>query len=157
VRIKHTALAALGTAALALPAAAIASNGHGQAGDHGHKGHANGHSKSHTVTYVFKGTYDGSGLVSVNHGNGHARKADLVGQDVQFDLTNAKLSVADTNADQVIDANDLVTGDSVLVQARLPKGDPGSQPFAARMVVDQTNPTEDTSDDGDTGDGGDAG
>lgn len=156
MRIKHTALAALGTVVLALPAAAIASNGHGHANGHsnGHNGHANGHSSNHNVTYVFKGTYDGSGLVSVNHGNAQARRAGLLGQDVQFDLTNAKLSVADTNGDQVIDANDLVTGDAVLVQARRPKGEPGSQPFAARMVVDQTNPADDTSDGGDSGDAG---
>ncbi len=44
-------------------------------------------------------TYGGDGVVSVGHGNGHTQKADLVGQDVQFDLTNARLVVADVNAD----------------------------------------------------------
>ena len=138
-------LAAIGVAALAVPAAAIAHPGHGHGNDHG---------KNHKVQYIFRGAYAGSGLVSVTGGNHHARKADLVGTDVQLDLTGTKLDVADTNADQVVDVNDLVTDDQVLVQVRLPKQDPGAQPFAARHLVDQTNPadsdsSEDTSDAGD--------
>jgi hypothetical protein len=130
-------LAALGVAALAVPAAAVGHPGHG---------HANGHGKNHHVQYIFKGTYDGDGLVSVSHGNRHVRRADLVGTDVQFDLTNARLDVADTNADTVIDASDVLTGDQVLVQARLPRQDPGGQPFAARHLVDQSNPGDDSTD-----------
>ena len=144
MKFKRSLIAALGVAALAVPAAAVAHPG---------KGHANGHGKDHAVMYIFKGTYDGSGLVSVNHGNHHARQAGLVGTDVQFDLTNTRLSVADTNADQVIDVNDVLTGDAVVVQARLPRQDPGSQPLAARQLVDQTNPAD--SDSSDTSDSAD--
>jgi hypothetical protein len=163
VKIRRSAALALGVAALAIPAAAVARPGHGHAnghGKHGHAnahrhGHANGHGKQHPVGYVYKGTYEGDGLVNVEHGNAHVRKAGLVGQDVQFDLTGAKLSVADTNADSIIDATDVLVGDAVVVKARLPKHDPGSQPFAARHLVDQTNPaTED--DAGDAADTGDA-
>lgn len=111
-------------AAIAIPATALASHGHG----------------SHAVMYVFKGTYAGSGAVDVTHGNGHVKHASLVGTTVQFDLTNAKLTVGDTNADGTVDASDIVTGDKVVVQARLAKPDPGAQPFAAKHLVDQTNP-----------------
>jgi hypothetical protein len=137
VKVRRSCLAALGVAALAIPAAAVAHQGHG-------KGHASGHPSgqgNHNVQYIFKGTYDGSGLVTVDHGNRHVRQAGLIG-DVQFDLTNTKLSVADTNADTVIDVNDVLTDDKVVVQARLPKQDPGVQPFAPRHLVDQTNPSE---------------
>jgi hypothetical protein len=134
MKLRRSWLAAVSVAALAVPAAAVAHPGHG---------HANGHNKNHKVQYIFRGTYDGTGLVNVTGGNHHARKAGLVDAgDVQFDLTNTKLSVADTNADTVIDVNDVVTGDQVLVQARLPRQDPGSQPFAARHLVDQTSPAD---------------
>ena len=156
MKIRRSAALAFGVAALAIPAAAVAQPGHGHANGHdkhghanghGNHGHANGHGKQHPVGYVFKGTYEGDGLVSVEHGNAHARKAGLVGPDVQFDLSGAKLSVADTNADSIIDATDVLVGDAVVVKARLPKHDPGSQPFAARHLVDQTHPAAE--DDGD--------
>ena len=156
MKIRRSAALAFGVAALAIPATAVAQPGHGHAnghGKHGHAnahgnhGHANGHGKQHPVGYVFKGTYEGDGLVSVEHGNAHARKAGLVGSDVQFDLSGAKLTVADTNADSLIDATDVLVDDAVVVKARLPKHDPGSQPFAARHLVDQTHPAAE--DDGD--------
>jgi hypothetical protein len=141
MNLKKTSLTALGVVALAVPAAAIAKPG----GDHGH-GHGHGHGGNPTVSYIFKGTYGGDGVVAVNHGNGHVKKADLVGQDVQFDLTDATLVVADTNADGAVTADDVATGDRVLVQARLPKQDPGDQPFAAKRLVDQTNSPDDSGD-----------
>ena len=130
------------TGAIALasitPAAAIAASGHGKG--HGHQT-APSHNKTHNVTYVFKGTWNaGTGTVSVTRGNAHVRKAGLVGQDVEFDLTNAKLVVADTNGDSQITVDDLKDGDKVVVKARLPRKDPGGQPFKAKMLVDQTNP-----------------
>jgi hypothetical protein len=138
MNLKRSFLVALGTAALAVPAAAIAKppsdHGHGHGGGHGH-----GHGGNPTVTYVFKGTYGGSGVVGVSKGNGHVKKAGLEGQDVQFDLSGAKLVVADTNADGSVTADDVSTGDRVVVQARLPKQDPGAQPFAAQRLVDQSN------------------
>lgn len=144
MKVKRKLLIALGTGALAVPAAAAADNGgaHGHGGGHGH-----GHGGNPTVMYVFKGSYGGGGVVSVAKGNGHVKKADLVGQDVQFDLANARLVVADTNADGSVTADDVVTGDHVLVQARLPKQDPGVQPFAAKKLVDQSNSPDDGEDD----------
>jgi hypothetical protein len=139
LKLKKTYLIALGIGALAIPAAAAADPGHG----HGHgQGHGHGHNPS--VSYVFKGTYSGAGVVAVNHGNGHVKKADLVGQDVTFDLASANLVVADTNTDGQITADDVESGDRVVVQARLPKQDPGSQPFAAKRLVDQTNSGDDS-------------
>lgn len=117
-------------AAAAVPAAGVAKPGHG----HGH-----GHGGTHAVSYVFKGTYAGDNSVDVLRGNRHVRRAELVGATVGFDLTNTKLTVADTNADGAVDATDVVAGDAVVVKARLPKADPGAQPFAAKHLVDQTN------------------
>jgi hypothetical protein len=154
MKIRRSTALALGVAVLAIPAAAVARPGHGHSNGHGNHGHSNGHGKQHPVGYVYKGTYEGDGLVTVEHGNAHARKAGLVGQDVEFDLTDAKLSVADTNADSIIDATDVLVGDAVIVKARLPKHDPGSQPFAVRHLVDQTNPAAGHA--GDSADTGDA-
>jgi hypothetical protein len=135
--LKKSFLVALGAGALAVPAAAVAHPGGGH-------GHGHGHGGNPTVNYVFKGTYGGGGVVSVNHGNGHVNKADLVGQDVQFDLAGARLVVADTNGDGSVTADDVANGDRVVVQARLPKGDPGAQPFAAQRLVDQDNAPDDS-------------
>jgi hypothetical protein len=96
--------------------------------------------KVHRVTYVFKGTLNADGTVLVTKGNAHVKKAHLVGQSVAFDLTGAKLVVADVNADGKQDAADLQAGDKVLVQARLPRKVPGDAPYAARKLVDQTHP-----------------
>ena len=59
----------------------------------------------------------------------------LVGTDAQF--TVAKVVVADVNGDGKTDTLDLVTGDKVVVQARIAKTD--TAPFKARRVVDQTH------------------
>jgi len=89
MKVKKIILAVAGVAALAVPAAALAGHGHGS---------------NHPVSYIFKGTYQGDGVVTVNHGNAHARHAGLVDGDVTFDLSSAHLNVADTNADTVIDS-----------------------------------------------------
>ena len=130
--MRARALTAAVVVAIAIPAAAIAKPGNG-----------GGHGGTHPVSYVFKGTYAGDGSVNVLHGNRHVRHAELVGTTVQFDLTNTKLTVADTNADGAVDATDIVADDKVVVKAKLPKADPGAQPFAARHLVDQTNPGDD--------------
>jgi hypothetical protein len=78
--------------------------------------------------------------VTVRSGNARVRKGGFVGQIVGFDLSAAKLRAADTNADGAITAADLLEGDKVVVKARLPRTDPGTGPFAARMLVDQTHP-----------------
>lgn len=134
-RMRRTLIATLGVAALAIPSAAIASQGE----NHGH-GQAKGHSQTHNVAYVFKGTYEGEGAVKVAHGNARVRKGGFVGQVVSFDLTGARITVADTNADTLTDVNDVAVGDKVLVKAMLPKSDPGTQPFSAKRLVDQTHP-----------------
>ena len=102
-------------------------------------GHATSHAGGKGVMYVFKGTYAGSGAVDVNHGNAHVRKADLVGTTVNFDLTNANVVVDDTNGDGNRTIDDVAAGDKVVVKARLPRKDPGDQPYSARQLVDQTH------------------
>ena len=133
--LRRNLLVALGVAALALPAAAVAKPGNGQ-----HKG--KGHSKHHGVAYVFKGTYNADGSVHVLAGNSRVRKGGYVGHDVQFDFANAKVVVADTNQDGKSDLSDVQAGDKVVVKARLPRRDPGSEPFAARGLVDQSHPLD---------------
>jgi len=129
------------TAAVALacasPAVATPGNGHGHGQGHGN---AQGKTKIHRVSYVFKGTWNADGTVSVKHGNAHVRRAHLVGTDVQFDLSGAKFVVADTDGDGAHTSADLTPGDRVVVKARLPRKDPGSQPFTAKMLIDQTHP-----------------
>jgi hypothetical protein len=128
------ALLALGVTLIVLPAAV--SDGHqldkrpGHQDKHGAK----------TVQYVFKGTFHvADSSVTVLKGNKHVRRAGLVGETVVFDLSAARLRVADNNGDGKRDAADLQDGDKVVVQARLPRRDPGAAPFAARKLVDQTH------------------
>ena len=128
------AVLALGVAPAALAAKPDDPGSQGQ-------GHGGGHSKKGSkavVTYVFKGTYAGAGSVDVDHGNAHVKKADLVGM-VSFDLTNARIVVADTNTDGTANADDVASGDRVVVKARLSRKDPGDQPYVAKQLVDQTH------------------
>jgi len=96
-----------------------------------------------TSTYVFKGIWHSDGSVTVSAGNAKVRKGGFVGETVAFDVTGAKLRVADTDADGAVTVADLLEGDKVVVQAKLPRTDPGEAPFAARKVVDQTHPQVD--------------
>ena len=100
------------------------------------------------ATYVFKGVWHADGTVSVDRGNAKVRKGGFVGQTVAFDVSAAKLRVADADGDGAVTAADLAEGDKVVVQAKLPRKDPGEAPFAARKVVDQTHPA--SSDDAET-------
>ena len=152
---RKTALALAAVTAIAAPAAALADKG-GVPNEHANENaasHGNPHEVSQGngpakgVADVFKGTYAGDGIVSVKKGNAHVRKAELAGTDVAFDLSNAKLRVDDTNGDEVISVEDVVVGDKVVVKAKLPKGDPGVAPYAARQLVDQTNPAEEDEED----------
>jgi hypothetical protein len=146
MKIPFTKLAVVAAfaAASVLPAAAMAdAGGHGHVKQHSQVNHgkANGKNKVHNVTYVFKGTWNvAAGTLTVTSGNHHVRKAGFVGQDVQFDLTSARIVVADTNNDGQRTVADLQDGDRLVIKARLPRKDPGSQPFQAKMVVDQTHP-----------------
>jgi hypothetical protein len=128
-------------------------NDHPSAADNPGSEHQAGGGEGPKVAYVFKGTYNEDGTVTVERGNNHVRKADLVGEAVEFDLSGAKLTVADTNGDGATDVSDVQADDRVVVTAKLPKSDPGDQPFDARRLVDQTNPPDDEDDD--DGDGED--
>jgi hypothetical protein len=99
-----------------------------------------GHSKAKGVAYVFKGAYQLNSQVAVMKGNAHARKAGLVDSIVTFDLSSAKVVVGDVNGDGSKDVNDLSVGDRVVVKAKLPRKEPGDQPYAATQIVDQTHP-----------------
>ena len=139
--------AALGAAALVLPAAA---SGHGKGlekkpgteivdGKHKPK-------KAKKVTFVFKGTFTAPGTVAVASGNAHVRKGGYVGQSISFDLATARIVGTDTNADQKVDLSDVAAGDKVLVQARVTKGTKYAAPaegetaaaIVARKLIDKT-------------------
>ena len=137
-KLPRVAVAFMGVAALALPAAAAAK------GRPDHAGKSHGGRAPHAVQYVFRGTWSG-GAVQVTGGNNHVRRAGLIGQSASFDLANARIVVRDVNADGARDISDVSDGDRVVVQARLPKGDPGDGPYAARKLVDKGAPS--TSDD----------
>jgi hypothetical protein len=84
--------------------------------------------------------WNADGTVTVSGGNARVRKGGLIGETLTFTLETAKLRVADTNGDGAVDVTDIVAGDKVVVQARLPRTEPGEGPFAARKLVDQTHP-----------------
>jgi hypothetical protein len=127
-------LLALGVLVIVLPAAI--SDGHMR--EHKAAGHEKHGAKP--VQYVFKGTFHlADSSVTVLKGNRHVRRAGLVGKTVVFDLSTTRIRVADTNGDGKRDAADLQDADKVVVQARLPRREPGAGPFAARKLVDQTH------------------
>jgi len=139
-RIRRNLLVALGVVALAVPAAAVAKHGENH-------GKANGHGKAKGVAYVFKGLYAGPSAtenhasVDVKRGNSRVRKGGFIGQTVEFDFSSAKFVVADgPDEGEDRDLEDVQIGDKVLVKAKLPRQDPGDQPFSARRLVDQTHP-----------------
>lgn len=140
-RFRRGLIVALGVTALAVPAGAIAKHGdsHGKAKGHAKNGKAKGHARTHNVGYVFKGFYAGEGSVDVKRGNAHVRKDGFVGETVQFDLSDTRFVVRDTNENGERDLGDVAVGDWVLVKSRLPRKDPGSQPFDAKRLIDKTN------------------
>ena len=145
-------LVVLGAAALAMPGAALAAGGKPESGGQARvqdKAPDRAQAKSRggnrakkvkLVTYVLKGTYTAEGTVEVTRGNAHTRRAGLIGDDVAFDFSAARVVVADTDGDGKATLADVAAGDRVLVQARLPRLAPGTGPHKARKVVDQTNP-----------------
>ena len=183
----------LGAAVLAVPGTALAKSDHAKgvhhkrhkASEKSHK-HGSKHEKkskrvkvSKGKTYIFRGVYKGDGVVTVAAGNSRVRKGGYVGTDVTFDLSAAKLVVADTDGVPGITAADVQAGDVVLVQARLPRGSkapvvddenddateelatetteepaaeeaPASDAIKARKLVDKTHPpVKDSGDDED--------
>ena len=137
--------ARIGLALAALVAIAVVPTAMAAKGGNG-KGKAKGHVKPHPVTYVFKGYYQGDSQVDVRAGNRHARRAGYVGEGVDFDLSEARLIVADTNDNGSVDLADVYSGDWVLVKARMAKQDPPAVPHA-RKLIDQTNPPYDDGED----------
>lgn len=136
---------ALGTVALAVPGTALATSDHSKK-DHKSSEKTHKHGSKHESkpkkgkTYIFTGVYKGDGVVTVAKGNSRVRKGGYVGQDVKFDLSEAKLVVADTDGVPGLTAADVQAGDEVLVQARLPRGTKAPAPVA----VDQPEATEST-------------
>jgi hypothetical protein len=171
----------LGAAVLAIPGTALAKGDHGkghgkekakshqEAEKHGKKGKAKKDKAAKGKSFVFKGVYEGEGVVAVASGNGRVRKGGFVGQDVTFDLSAAKLVVADSDGVPGITADDVQAGDKVLVQARLPRGTKAPEPaedaeastddepaageapaaFKARKLVDLSRPPVSDDDDAD--------
>jgi len=157
----------LGAAVLAIPGTAVAKSDHGKGkqekAEH-HKGHKHGKKDKAAKqkkakkpkNFVFQGVYKGDGVVTVVSGNGWVRKGGYVGKDVAFDLSVAKLVVADTDGVPGVTAADVQAGDVVLVQARLPRGSKAPEPPAeasgddapaeapaaikARKLIDFTHP-----------------
>src|SRR5215213_1985823 len=117
---------ALGAAILAVPGTALAKSDHAKKDKASEKNHKHG-SKHESKpkkgkTYIFKGVYKGDGVVTVAKGNSRVRKGGYVGQDVTFDLSAAKLVVADTDGVAGLTVADLQVNDEVLVQARQARG-----------------------------------
>jgi len=146
---------ALGAAVLAVPGTALAKGDHGKdkvKSHHKADKHAKKDKSAATKgkSAVFKGVYKGDGVVTVASGNSRVRKGGYVGRDVTFDLSTAKLVVADTDGVAGLTVADVQVGDVVLVQARVakPAGD-DEQPAAivARKLVDKTHPPVASDDD----------
>jgi hypothetical protein len=143
---KTIIAAVAAAAALAAPVAAQAhGNGHGkgrgnapvQAQERGH-GHAFKTPKTRNV--IVKGTVasvDGTVVtIAVNRANHHGRA--FAGQQVQLDVSAARLQVKDVNGDGTRDVNDMAAGDRVLAQLRVPRGVALdlTQAFATRRLLD---------------------
>jgi hypothetical protein len=158
--LTRSTLAVLVAGALAVPVAAHAKGGPGKGGEQ--RAHAAdaahpekaGDKAEHnpTVTYTFKGTVvsvdaaAGTVVAKVAKTNHHGRSARHA--TVTFDLSSARIVVADVNADGAATPADVAAGDKVLVQARLAKRSPDlSGTIVARKLVDQTHPERGTDDD----------
>lgn len=76
---------------------------------------------------------------SNNAGQGYA------GQDVEFDVTDAKLQVGDANGDGDEDLEDVTVGDDAQVQAKVKSTD--AQPFKAKRFKDRTTLQDEGDDD----------
>lgn len=145
-----TIIAAAAAAALCAPVAAQAQGGHG----HGHgqglsqlqsPGHGRGADQRaakgpKTRNVIVKGTVasvaDNVVTVDVKRANHHGHA--LVGQQVQLDVSAARLQVKDVNGDGTRDVNDVAVGDRVLAQLRVPRGSAPdlTQALATRRLLD---------------------
>jgi predicted membrane-bound mannosyltransferase len=110
-----------------MPAVAVA--GHGEAKGKGkgqekaaQKKAAKGKKAPKPKHFLFKGVYEGAGVVAVAKGNSAVRKGGYVGQDVTFDMSAAKVHAAESDGIAGLSMGDLKAGDVVTVHARLPRG-----------------------------------
>jgi hypothetical protein len=142
--------AAVCAAALLVPAASMAKGGegHGKHDAAGKKGKAKGKGKPKQVTFVFKGTLAAvdpaghSATLTFEKGNNWARRyVQRQGSSaVAFDLTQAKVIVADVNASGTGDLADTAVGDQVIVQAKLAKNAEVAPSLGARKLIDLSKP-----------------
>jgi hypothetical protein len=147
---KRMIAVVLGAAVLAVPGTAVAGPAEKVAKQQNKtKGKKDKPAKAKkAVTFVFKGVYNGDGVVTVQSGNAHAKKGGYVGKDVTFALASAKVVAAEFDNVPGPTAADLQVGDQVLVQARLPRGTkapaageaPAPAAIVARKVIDKTHP-----------------
>ena len=147
------ALVVAGTvAALAAPAAAVAKKGGAEKHKNSHsleaksKGKGKAKGKSKPKTFNFKGAVSAveGDVVTVLVKQANSRGRSAKSKPVAFDLSGARLKVADTNGDGATNAADVKVGDRVSVQARLPQNvDLAAGPHAARKLVDLTAPPAD--------------
>ena len=152
-------IAALGVAALvACPAGATApsSNDDGgkgkapQSAKDGAGGKGKKPKKPKVATYQFKGLVAavGDGTVQVTVSSGNSRGKKLKGQTLTFDVSKAKVKVADVNNDGKRDLADVAVGDRVVVQAKVAGPLDAAKPVAARHFLDK-GPVKPPSEDGD--------
>ncbi len=160
IRFSRIALATTVLALAAAPAT-LAKQGGGRA-DHGGGPHATKPATAHDHAklrhVVAKGTIvsiESSGIVVVHVAKANHHGNALVGQDVRFDLSQARLSAADTDGDGAVTVADLAVGDHVVIKTAKLAPD-AAQPLVARQLVDQTHPESDASDVQETPDGHDA-
>ena len=139
-----TTFAVLATAALvAFPAGAMGksdSSGKGKGAEDTAAAKPKKPKKPKVETYEFKGLVVavGEGTVQVEVKAGNSRGKKFKGQTLTFDVTKAKVKVADVNKDGKRDLADVAAGDRVNVQAKLPRGAVDtSQALPARHFVDK--------------------
>lgn len=149
-KLLIVSIAALSIASVGVASAKPDQNpgrGHGAQEGKGHEGNNGKGPVKKGQQYTFHGTYTGAdGLsagqisVAVLNGNRWVKRSGLIGTTVVFDLSNARIKVADTNTSGTADLSDLIVGDAVMIQARLPRTLPLTPPLAAWKLVDKTNP-----------------
>lgn len=142
---KRTFAALCVAALVACPAAATAKTGNGGSGKGAeagakHEGKKPKKPKKPKVhTYEFKGLVaavaDGNVQVQVLHGNSRGKK--FKGQTLTFDLSKAKIKVADVNNDGKRDLADVAVGDRVMVQAKVAGPVDPAKPVVARHFLDK--------------------
>ena len=157
---KHTVAAIAVAASLCAPAAAYA---HGNGGDHGQRGAdaQQAPAKQHgprwrTVLVAGKVvSVDGDVVtVQVRRANHHGRA--LRGQQVQLDVSAARVRIKDVNGDGNHDVADVAAGDRVIAQVRVPRGTTLdlTQAIATRSLVDAGPTPSKSSDSPDSPDNG---